>query len=293
MSVWHGGDRRPPRSTGQPTAPIAQRDAVYRALVAELGLSDGHRDHLTTARGLPGTALSLFASLPALSLLERTRLARTVAQHAGFPVAGVAGFYKDGSAWALVPLPRDADTGVVPASGFLVPVVDHRGRVQAMQLRADGVPPGGRRYTMLSSARWRAGACSGTPVAVWRPDRKAAGCWLTEGPLKGTIAAQRLDACVLATCGVSLWRPALDVLAGAPAGYPVTIAYDAPDLVTVLEVWRAREDLATALRDRGLAVRVATWDGAHAKGIDDALMAGVPVAVEPWRPAPSAPRAAS
>src|SRR5262249_46717449 len=164
------------------------------------GLSDAHRQHLSDVRGIPPILHGLFATVPTLSLLERKRLARRVEERAGCKVAGIAGFYKEGDGWALVPLPRNK-TGFAPASALLILVPDALGRIQAMQLRADDAPPWAWRYTMLSSGKWRAGAVSGTPVAVWRPDLHAAGSVLTEGPLKGLIAADRLPSCVLATCG--------------------------------------------------------------------------------------------
>jgi hypothetical protein len=288
MSIWHGqsGGRKPKRASSQPSAPIAQRDAVYRALVAELGLSDEHRRHLRNDRGIPSTLHDGFATMPTLSLLERKRLACRVEDRAGCGVAGVGGFYKDGASWAVVPLPHD-DTGFTPVSALVVPVPDVLVRVQALQLRADGAPPWARRYTMFSSRNWHAGAVSGTPVAVWRPDLYLGGCVLTEGPIKGLVAADRLPSCVLATCGVTLWRPALEVLDSAPRCYPVTIAYDR-DALTTAEVWAARESLAATLDARGFAVRVATWEGP--KGVDDALLSGVPVFTDPWAPALPAER---
>jgi hypothetical protein len=119
------------------------------------------------------------------------------------------------------------------------------------------------------------------PASVWRTELRDAGAVIVEGHLKAAIAAHHLPACAIGVAGVANWRPALEVLRGAPAGYPVTIAYDAPDVRAVPGVWRAREALAGALRAAGYLVQVATWDVAY-KGIDDALLAGASVTSPPW-----------
>lgn len=278
MSIWSGRLGAQPRQRRRARrgdlAPLDVRDHVNRALAAELGLSAAHRDHLLDVRGLPPQALDCFATLPELGGAERRALAAAVIRRVGRTPAGVPGFWRDGKSWVVVPLP----------TGFLVPVPDGRGRVLGFQLRLDAPAPGQPRYVQLSSANWAHGTSSGVPASVWRPDQRDAGSTIVEGHLKAAIGAYHLPACTIGVAGVANWRPALEVLRGAPAGYPVTIAYDAPDFVEVREVWDARERLALALHGAGYAVRVATWDGARAKGIDDALLAGLDIDVALWAP---------
>lgn len=294
MSVWHG-DERPDRArharAPQPAAeehraPPAARDRVYRALVDELGLDADHRAHLLGVRGLPAAALAGFASLPGLDDRARGRLAARVGARAGVPLAGVPGFYRADLRWSTVRV--TGGTGARGRRGILVPMPAADGALQGFQHRADVVEPGGRRYTTFSSRGWPAGCSPGVPASVWRPELADATIWAVEGHLKAAIAAHRLGACAVGVGGVANWRPALAALAALPGVRRVVVAYDVPDLVAVREVLAARESFALALHGAGYAVDVAAWDGAawdgaRAKGIDDALLAGLPVDAEPWR----------
>jgi len=267
-----------PATTGPALAPIARRDAAYRALLDVLGLSDQHREHLLNARGLPAKVLGLFATIPALTTLDRLDRAARVA--GSVDLAGVPGFYRweRKGRWAMVPTP----------AGILIPVLDRDGRIQALQIRADAPGPDQPRYSWLSSHGWPAGTSSGAPVAVWRPELAPNGVCITEGALKSCIASyhpggdQRPHRCVVAVAGVASWRAVLPLLAGAPADLAVTVAFDS-DAASNYGVWFARESLCLTLHRRGYHVQIARWP-APAKGIDDALLAGLAVTMADWRP---------
>ncbi|TAK32627.1 MAG: DUF3854 domain-containing protein [Chloroflexota bacterium] len=274
------GDRSARRETPQAAKPVAptttdlaaieKRDAVYRALLAELGLSDEHRAHLLNVRRLPAEVLPLFASLPAMDeFTDRRNLMARVRKSAGCSLHDIPGTYVSAHGWrALVKAP----------AGILIPALDPLGRIQALQVRADQPGPDQPRYTWLSSAKWPRGCSSGSPVAVWRPSMAQADVWLTEGSLKACIASYRLQACVVAVAGVAGWRPALETLSALGAK-SATIAYDT-DFLTKPEVAFHREALSFALERAGYTVRLASWNACH-KGIDDALLAGVQIHTAP------------
>ena len=254
-----------------PLAPIEQRDSVYRALLAELGLSESHRRHLLEVRGLPDSTIANFATLPLMDRDERRALAVCVAERARSHLNGIPGFYSEQGHWALVKTPV----------GFLIAVPNAHGQIQGLQIRADRPRSGAPRYTWLSSARWSGGVSSGAPVAVWRPEL-ACSCtaWIIEGALKGLIASHLLPACVCAVPGVASWRAVLPILRDLGASIAV-VAYDS-DAATKPEVGLQRDALALALNRAGFKVKIASWNPSR-KGIDDALLARAPISVDDWR----------
>jgi hypothetical protein len=256
-------------------APIEHLDQAYRELARELGLSAAHRAHLLERRGLPSFALDGFASLPQLDARARGRIAQQVELECGrgpLSLAGVPGFYQTLHGWSLASA----------AAGILVPVLNERGLLRGCQVRADQVREGEPRYRWLSSPDRPGGCSSGSPLSVWLPDLVSDGAWITEGSLKGAIAAHRLRACVVAVAGVGNWSAVPSVLSVLlrPGGN-VVIAYDA-DAATNPAVARHREALALGLARKGYAVHIADWNGDVAKGLDDALLAGLSPRVRPW-----------
>jgi hypothetical protein len=269
---------RRPAPPAVPIAPIEQRDRVYRALADELSLSTDHREHLTgRTRCLPPESLREgFSSLShVLDTSERCKVANAVATRVGTCelLRGVPGFYFEENSWMVRPGP----------AGFLVPVPDVVGRIQGFQIRRDCPGEGGNRYTWLSSRELPGGTGTGAPVATWRPELALKELWVTEGTLKAAVAAHHLPACVVGVPGVSIWRGVPSVLAAlAVPGREVVVAYDAEDRING-EVVYHREALALALHRAGFRVFVATWDGTRAKGIDDALLAGLSIDIQPWK----------
>jgi hypothetical protein len=104
---------------------------------------------------------------------------------------------------------------------------------------------------------------------------------LTEGPLKADVATVLDPGRVLtvAVAGVDLWRAALPVLA---ALHPreVRLAFDI-DAATNPGVGRALVAACAGMETAGFFVVLERWQtvAGHPKGIDDALLAGVPIEV--------------
>lgn len=253
--------RPAPQVSAPAVADAAKLDAVYRALLAALGLSAVHREHLLSpARGLDPEQIQagMYRTLPESG---RAELGERVAARAD--PAGVPGFWRAGGKWRVAGPP-----------GLLVPVRDASGRIVGLQVRRDA-SGGGPRYVWLSSA----GRPGGTPAralchvsALGPPGGPRV--WITEGPLKADIAASRLGEPVLAVPGVNTWRSAglFEALEALGAG-SVVVAFDA-DAETNPHVDAAARGLAKALRDAGCRAWRAFWPVAWGKGLDDLLLGG-------------------
>ena len=250
-------------------APVDQRDAVYRALLAHCPLSTAHRTQLL-ARGLSPEAVRAGGYGTWTGGFGRDIAARLRDQ--GLAVAGVPGFAQDTTGtWWIRAMP-----------GLLIPVRDPAGRIQGCQIRADA--GGARRYRWLSSAGKPGGASPGSPAHCAgfgdiRPDRWL---WVTEGPLKADVASAIIGAPVIGVTGVTAWRRALPAIRAAQPGV-VILAFDQDaDLATRAAVSRNLTGLADALARLELPVLTTRWRGA--KGLDDVLAGGGTVVVRVWNP---------
>lgn len=117
--------------------------------------------------------------------------------------------------------------------------------------------------------------------------QKPKAVWLTEGGLKGYIAVnnlsknfsdEELEKCgrdVLAVAGVNSYHKFLPMLKKLNV-HTVTIAYDM-DMLTNDQVAANYSELVNMLNANGYRVILAGWDPDAAKGIDDALVANVPI----------------
>jgi DNA primase len=161
-------------------------------------------------------------------------------------------------------------------------VRDIYGHIIAIQIRRD-VPRNGAKYLWLSSAKY-GGLGPGTPAHVplhegsYETDVR-----VTEGPLKGDIAAALSGLWTIAVPGVALWRQVLPVLQ-ALQPQRVRLSFDS-DWRLNPHVARALGQVAAALTEAGYAVVVETWDVSQGKGIDDVLAAGYTPALQstvPW-----------
>src|SRR5439155_10944889 len=119
------------------------------------------------------------------------------------------------------------------------------------------------------------GAGPGAPVHVPRWDSDTSRVRITEGELKADVATALSGVLTISAPGVSAWRGALPVLRHlAPTS--VLLAFDA-DAVSNPHVARAAQATAEALATQGWEVVVESWNPDLAKGIDDALAAGVAI----------------
>ena len=107
--------------------------------------------------------------------------------------------------------------------------------------------------------------------------------WITEGPLKADLAADRLGAVVVAAPGAGMWRRGLEMADKLrPERGVLVVAYDM-DAERKEIVRRYRDDLVCAAAQGGWDVHLAEWDIDMGKGIDDALVGGEDVSVREAR----------
>ena len=275
-----------PTESDRPTidrAPAEVLDRAYTALLAALGdrPADRHLDALR-ARGWRYEDWShyLYRSWPGGGLLELRRLGRLVADAVGSveQAQAVPGLrVRDGEPWIAA-----------GKAALWLPVRDLEGRIHAVLRRPDHAE-GGAKYLPLTSARGggpKAAAIVHCPLGGIDP-RACEDLVVTEGPLKADLADQLWDRPVVGLPGVGAWRRAVPLVeAVRPARAIVALDADAshnPDVAA------AERGLVEALRGLVESVRVARWDGAQAKGLDDALAAGLPIRLEEPPPPPEGP----
>ncbi len=117
--------------------------------------------------------------------------------------------------------------------------------------------------------------------------QKPKAVWLTEGGLKAIVATNYLSKRfsqseldkygrdVLAVAGVNSYRHFLPMLKKLNVK-SVTTAYDM-DFLENQQVAESYKQLIKMLKENGYPIYVANWDASKAKGIDDALVAGVEI----------------
>lgn len=242
-------------------APEAILASAYRILLATLPLEEHHLLHLSLVRRMTPEQIAVgqYRTLPG-SYWRRRSAASRVADL--LDPDGVPGFWRaaDGC-WTLA-----------GASGLLIPVRYWDGRIRGVQVRREHRKP---RYVWLTSRRLPDGAPAKAVYHVtWTRGIGTRRIWVTEGPLKADVAAQRLGEVVVAVPGINTWRGSGIVKDLRTVGVrEVVLAYDA-DLQTNPYVLKAAFELCRALRSTGLRAWVATWSLAAGKGIDDLLLGG-------------------
>lgn len=245
------------KNSGIALAHIQTRDAIYRDILTNLfPLSPEHRKHLLEWRRIPEHILNFY---PFGSTREVTpQDTRIAVETYKKKLMGVPGFYIEDGQWHLN----------VPHPGIAIPVCDHLGRVQAIQVRLD-TPDKNGKYKWISSGKYRFGTSIPTIAAIWNGTAFLANdrVFITEGPLKAASAAFTLDECFL---GLSSIHGIDSAINNIPPHAEVIVAYDREDNPYVD---RAKQSLIEALHERQFQVWDADWNPEY-KGVDDAANAG-------------------
>ncbi|NBI07540.1 toprim domain-containing protein [Senegalia massiliensis] len=170
-----------------------------------------------------------------------------------------------------------------PIKGYFIPYINQEGKIQAVQYRLtipildDKYKP--MRYFWYSSKNAR----SGSPIDYYIPSKiftRSDGkkrediLLVTEGALKGKIAAERLGFKTVTEAGVSNYRnlieDIIEISKYEKIRHKIILALDM-DKFENEEVMKAEQKTMTLLHQAGYEVAIAFWDGRVAKGIDDAL----------------------
>lgn len=251
-------------------APINKRDKVYKAFLGLLDLSAQHKKDLIK-RGLSVSDIikNNYKSCPANQ--KPWEICKTLID-VGLDLHSIPGFYTreskfgTGSYWTF-----DNIKGC-----YFIPVMDAQGRIQALQRRLTN-PGEDSKYKIFSSSWRNEGSCSSTPAHMARPAEIKDECvWVTEGPLKSDISAKYLDAIVIGALSAGSWVPALEMLKEIK-DRKIVLAYDM-DFKTNQSVRDALGKFKETLIKEGFLVYQATWE--KAKGIDDALVFGMPINIK-------------
>ena len=222
-------------------APIAIRDATYRALLSLCNLHERHRENLM-ARGLSKEQIAKmgyksFPSNPKEVCKELLRM--------GCVLEKVPGFYKesDGS-WTM-----NSSFARKQVSGILIPLRNTKGQIQGFQIRMDDSDdPEVPRYIHFTSKGREGGAAAKTYVHFRKGARGINEIVFTEGALKADIICVLSGYSVLAVPGVKCQEyvpRALRTLLKKGVK-KITICYDM-DLETNDQVRKAKDKLEATL----------------------------------------------
>jgi len=177
-----------PESVEYPPTDIDARDATYRALLGKLSLASDHRQNLLQ-RGLSSDVVVLngYKTTP---VAGTKALAKQLLAD-GYYLAGVPGFYRSEKdrQWSFAHNQR----------GILIPVRDHLGRIQGLQIRRDNVTR--RKFRWVSSAELPDGCRAEGWIHIAGPVREQV--LLTEGPMKGDVIHHLSGQTVVAVPGVN------------------------------------------------------------------------------------------
>lgn len=242
--------QRPPE---REPAPIRQRDAVYRALLALLPLSQAHYANLRE-RGLTDAAI-LQNSYRSLNEGKELRDKIAAQLSARFDLNGIPGFFYAKSAWRMSAY-----------SGLLVPIRAADGYIQGIQIRRDSER---MKYAWMSSA----GKPYGTRARSWvhiAGDRRCGEAVITEGALKGDVSSALMGGTTfICLPGVNAIAFLLETLHELDV-QRVWEAFDM-DKRSNPQVQAAVSRLRQELKKAGIPCRAMAWDPAY-KGIDDYLV---------------------
>ena len=236
-------------------------DQTFRTLLAMLPLAESHRSDLHR-RGLNDDQIEqyLYRSVPAFGYRALTGQLLQM----GCRLEGVPGFYQDEQKdWTLACSPR--------RTGYFVPVISVDGLLQGCQICMDHPGKQGGKYIWLSSAERNGGVTSGSPVH-FVGDPAADTVWITEGPLKATVAHCLSGHSFLAVAGANQLNSLPDSLALLKRFGCRTVceAFDMDKLQNP-HVASGTAKVLHLAKSMGFDVRQIRWNPQY-KGIDDYLL---------------------
>jgi hypothetical protein len=263
----HNGNGYIPKPEAE-RAEVDTLHAIYSALLGMLTLNGTHRENLRD-RGLPEKDIDA-REYRSLLISGRAKLAQRLHDRFGDKVLTVPGI-----------VAKEGDRGryltIRGAAGCLIPVRDAQGRIVALKSRSDDAKGDSPKYSYLSSVK-DGGPGPGSPVhlplGISGPVERVR---LTEGALKADIATALSGMPTISLPGVSNGSAAVATLK-ALGVQTVLVSFDA-DASSNETVARALRACIATLTEAGFGIELELWDGTQAKGIDDALAAGLSINV--------------
>ena len=257
--------------TAPPETERASEQEIHQTLTALLSLltlTQAHRDHLRTARGLTDNDIDGFG----FKSTPDSRMCRTLTQRLmsqGCRVQGVPGFYvNDYGAWTVKFYTR--------TSGILIPLRGVDGLLHGLQIRLDHPirdkddPPDkeGSKYLPLTSTGKNQGVSAGTPIH-FIGDPHARVVYVTEGALKADVAHAFTGRTFAATVGANNTN-GLDELFSFLRSNGTEEIIEAEDMDKYRNpgVNRGAAAVYRLARKNGMACRRLNWNPNY-KGIDD------------------------
>ena len=236
-----------------PLTDIDSRHATYSALLSKLSLAADHRENLLS-RGLTEADIERlgYKTTPVIGMSALAKQLRSE----GHYLAGVPGFYRDTSgSWCFIHEKR----------GILIPVRDHLGRIQGLQVRRDNVTK--RKFRWISSTDQEDGCRAEGWTHLVGPVRPT--LVLTEGPMKADVINALTGMTVLAVPGVNTLTQLELMLTELRREGLVEIktAFDM-DFAVNHHVQNGYNSLLALLGNMGFRYGTYLWDPNY-KGLDD------------------------
>lgn len=244
-------------------------DSVYREFLSLLSLNNHHRKNLYN-RGLTETYIKkyMYRSLPT-NYKERVNIARKLLDK-GYKLEGVPGFYKD----------KYGNFNFVTTKGMLIPFFDLDNNIVTMQIRIDDEVKEERerqgksftRYIYFTSSGYNKGSKSNVTAHIAGKIANIKDVYITEGPLKATIANYFSNETFIAIPGVAIAHQKVVDYLKKIKPERVIIAFDM-DVFENKDVKRAIIRLIKLIQKEvsGIHIYQKQWNHKY-KGIDDYLL---------------------
>lgn len=232
--------------------PVEYRHNVYTSLLDRLVLSDKHLRNLTE-RGLNREVIqkNKYKSIPVISDI-RKNICRELTKY--YDLNGVPGFYID----------NEGDWNFYSLSGFLIPVRNGQGMIQAMQIRLDNPDKGGK-YRYFSSKNLKNGTRAYSCIHIVGNITEGY-AHITEGPLKADVAAYYSGEPYVAIPGINSINGLVEII----REYNVREIYEDFDMDKIYNpnVLKGVNKIISLLESEGVTVKKNCWPPKY-KGIDD------------------------
>ena len=253
-----------------PQSARAENSVIHQTLTGLLGLlklSERHREHLRTVRGLTDEQIDRlgYKTTPPFYMC-RQLTDRLIAQ--GHTVEGVPGFYQKDGRWTV--------NFPTVTAGFLIPVRGIDGMIHGCQIRLDvplkndNDPPEkeGAKYIWLSSSSKPMGVTSGSPIHfVGNPFARVV--YVTEGFLKADVSHYLSGRTFAATAGANNTEP-LKLLFSLLAANGTEMIVEAEDMDKYRneQIHAGASKVSQIAKAAGMECRRLTWNPNY-KGFDD------------------------